>query len=303
MKPYKSLLAGAALCVSALSVPAMAVDRPAVLGSDRSLCAPLLVRGVALTADQRLVCFSQLAPQFAVEIAPVTGFVGTDTALIGIDYRIQDGKLYGVGNAGGVYTVDVRTGTLSFVNALTGAALPLQGTSFGVDFNPAADRLRIVSNTGQNLRHNVNAGGVTIVDTALNNGAVPPVAVTGIVGAAYTNNDLNTRTGTTLFNISSTTDAVLVQSPANSGANVATATLLGATTEADVGFDIRSTTSTTGDSLINYGFVTLTNTEGVAKLYSVDLLSGRLTLLGGFSPGNRNVIDIAFPPGLAFAAP
>jgi hypothetical protein len=32
--------------------------------------------------------------------------------------------------------------------------------SFGVDFNPAADRLRIISDAGQNLAHNVNAGGV-----------------------------------------------------------------------------------------------------------------------------------------------
>ena len=39
-------------------------------------------------------------------------------------------------------------------HAATGAATPivLSGSEFGVDFNPAADALRIVSNTGQNLR-------------------------------------------------------------------------------------------------------------------------------------------------------
>ena len=40
------------------------------------------------------------------------------------------------------------TATATFVNALS---VPLMGTSFGVDFNPAADRLRIVSDLGQNL--------------------------------------------------------------------------------------------------------------------------------------------------------
>jgi len=63
-------------------------------------------------------------------------------------------------------------------------SVPLEGTLFAVDFNPAADRLRILSNTGQNLRHNVNAGGMTIANGALNYTA--GTADTGITGAAYT---------------------------------------------------------------------------------------------------------------------
>ena len=59
--------------------------------------------------------------------------------------------LYGVGNGGGVYSIDPATAQASFVSQLSVA---LDGTSFGVDFNPAAGRLRIVSDAGQNLRHN-----------------------------------------------------------------------------------------------------------------------------------------------------
>ncbi len=66
--------------------------------------------------------------------------------------------------------------------------MPLSGTTFGVDFNPAADRLRIVSDAGQNLRHNVNPNGVTLADGTLNYTAGTPAS--GIVAAAYTNNDL-----------------------------------------------------------------------------------------------------------------
>ena len=45
------------------------------------------------------------------------------------------------------------------------ALVALAGTAFGVDFNPRADLLRIVSNTGQNLRVNLQAGRI-IADVA-----------------------------------------------------------------------------------------------------------------------------------------
>jgi hypothetical protein len=75
----------------------------------------------------------------------------------------------------------------------SGAPVVLSGERFGVDFNPAA--LRIVSDTGENLRafpsDTAPTGvsritGQTIVDGALNENGAP---ATGIVGAAYTNND------------------------------------------------------------------------------------------------------------------
>jgi len=122
------------------------------------------LQAVGLTSDQRLICFNEFEPANARTIGVVSGLF-TDTTLIGIDFRVQDKKLYGVGNAGGVYLLDTTNGAATLVNRLSVA---LSGTSFGVDFNPAADRLRIVSNTGQNLRHNVNAGGTTATDATLN---------------------------------------------------------------------------------------------------------------------------------------
>jgi hypothetical protein len=111
---------------------------------------------IALTADQHLVCFKEFNPGFTRTIGRISELTGGDTALVGIDFRVQDGNLYGVGNGGGVYRINRNTAAATFVNSLT---VPLDGTVFGVDFNPAADRLRIISDTGQNLRHNVNAGG------------------------------------------------------------------------------------------------------------------------------------------------
>ncbi len=58
---------------------------------------------VGLTQDGRLVSFKTNAPGRSKELSFVSGFVGADTELIGIDYRVQNGLLYGVGNKGGVY--------------------------------------------------------------------------------------------------------------------------------------------------------------------------------------------------------
>jgi hypothetical protein len=210
--------------------------------------------------------------------------VAPDTTLVGIDFRVQDGKLYGVGNGGGVYTIDTRSAAAVKVSQLTVA---LSGASFGVDFNPAADRLRIVSDTGQNLRHNVNAGGVTLVDTALNYAA--GVTATGITGIAYTNNDLDANTGTTLFDIDTSLNQVALQSPPNAGSLVATGKL---TIDADspVGFDIY-TTLRNGVAVDNSAYASLV-VGGVTGFYRVSLLTGKATLIDTFSD---RVVDIAIP--------
>ena len=119
----------------------------------------------------------------------VSGLAG-DERLVGIDYRVQDGKLYGVGDAGGVYTID-ETGRGHKVKQLS---IELDGQNFGVDFNPAANALRIISDTGQNLRQPfADPAAPTANDKALTNPAAPPatgtVPAVGAASAGYTNND------------------------------------------------------------------------------------------------------------------
>lgn len=244
---------------------------------------------IGLTSDGRLVCFSESSTRTS-QIGQVTGLSG-DTSLIGIDYRVQDGKLYGVGNLGGVYTISTADGAATLVNTLSVAP---SGTSFGVDFNPAADRLRIISNNGQNLRHNVNTGGTTLVDGTITYTAPPaaPVAALGVTGAAYTNNDLDPNTATTLFNIDSVMDQVTIQSPANNGILVATGKL-GVDVGESVGFDIYSTPGG-GTTVDNRGFAVLTPVGGQSRFYTVSLLTGRATLRSAFGPSD-NVIDLAIP--------
>ena len=245
------------------------------------------VRVVGLTSDGRLVSFRARSPKKTREIGYVTGLMGADTSLIGIDFRVQDGTLYGVGNGGGVYTIDTQTGQATFVNSLT---VPLEGTLFGVDFNPVADRLRIVSDTGQNLAHNVN--GATVANGTLTYTAPPasPVAAAGVTAAAYTNNDLNQPlTATTLFDLDTTLDQVVIQSPPGNGILVATGKL-GVDVGAAAGFDIYSQL-VGGIAVGNVPFATLA-VNGKYRFYVINVTTGRATSLGSFE---QEVVDIAVP--------
>ena len=244
------------------------------------------LRVIALTDDGQLLCFNERTPHRARHIGHVSGLAGTDTSLVGIDFRVQDGFLYGVGNGGGIYRLDTANAYATLVSSLTVA---LEGASFGVDFNPAADRLRVVSDTGQNLRHNINAGGVTLVDGVLNATTTPSL---GIVGAAYTNNDVeaaNPLTGTTLFDLDSALDQIVIQSPPNNGALAATGKLT-VDTGAAAGFDIFSELRR-GLAVANRGFAVLSAGDG-SQFYRINLLTGKATYAGSFKDG---VVDIAVP--------
>lgn len=244
---------------------------------------------IGLTDDGRLAWFRADKPSKTSEIGYVTGLSGTDTALVGIDYRVQDGQLYGVGNGGGVYTLDTSTAVATFVNSLT---VPLAGTTFGVDFNPAADRLRIVSDTGQNLAHNVNAGGVTAANAMLTYTAPPatPVPALGVTGAAYTNNDVNQAgTGTTLLDIDTVMDQVVIQSPPATGLLVATGKL-GVDAGPQAGLEIYSHIEN-GVAVANRAFASLV-VDGRSGFYRIRPFTGQAELIGRFDHG---IVDIALP--------
>lgn len=241
---------------------------------------------VGLTADQRLICFSEKRPGDARAIGTISGLMSGDV-LVGIDFRVQDGMLYGVSKAGGVYQLDTATAAAKKVSQLTVA---LEGSGFGVDFNPAADRLRVVSDTGQNLRHNIGAGGVTLVDGVLNYTA--GTAAMGVTGSAYTNNDLNAGTATTLFALDTMLDQVALQSPPNAGTLAATGKL-GIDAAAIAGFDIynrvRDGAGTGAEAL---AVLSMGGADGM--LYSVNLLTGKATARGNFARADQ-VTDIAIP--------
>lgn len=264
MRIRQAVVAIAAVSAAAVGVPVTA----SATGSGGADAVGLTHRGTAL------VTFDTDRPTKARKIGTVRGLV-EDTRLVGIDRRVQNGKLYGVGNRGGIYTLSSRSAKATPAGRLS---TPLAGTSFGVDFNPAANALRVVSDTGQNLRQPFSTGdaatAATVVDGSLNYLAVP---ATGVTGAAYTNNDLAADTATSLFDLDTTLDQVALQSPANSGALAATGKL-GVDAGSDAGFDIYSNL-VRGKTASVQGFATLRVGDRTG-LYSVDLLTGDADLEG-----------------------
>lgn len=249
---------------------------------DAKAQANLLIFGY--TSTNTLIAFEDDRPDLATSIGSVLGLTG-DTALVGIDYRPANGTLYGLGNAGGVYTIDTATAVATFRSQLDVA---LSGASFGVDFNPTVDRLRVVSDNGQNLRVNVDTGATT-VDSSLNY-AGP--AVLGIVGSAYTNNDADPATATTLYDVDSVLDQVAIQAPPNNGSLNATGSL---TVDAggQAGFDIYSRFAN-GVVVEASAFAAL-QVGGESRLYRMRLVTGRAILRGAFQ-SQHQVIGLAIPP-------
>ncbi|TXS44320.1 DUF4394 domain-containing protein [Streptomyces sp. t39] len=282
------ILAASAALAAPLIAPALAAADPAAPSSfaPQGRAANGALVGVGLTTDQRLVGFRVDNPSATWSFGTIRGLRG-DTKLVGIDFRVQNGKLYGVGDKGGVYTLDSDARAIK-VSQLTVA---LTGRHFGVDFNPAANRLRVISDTGQNLRHNIDdpaAPRTTTADGTLTNPTTPPSTALGVTGAAYTNNDLNTATATTLFDIDTTNDRVSLQSPANAGTLAPTGSL-GVDAGPSAGFDIYYKAST-GE---NKGFAAL-NTSGRYRFYTVNVLDGETVFVGTF-PAGRQVTDLALP--------
>ncbi|MEU2280557.1 DUF4394 domain-containing protein [Streptomyces sp. NPDC013178] len=246
------------------------------------------LRAFGISGDGTLMAtFTTDRPQVLDWVRAITGFVG-DTRMVGIDFRVQDGLMYGVGDKGGIYTIKIPSGTTDVVvTKVSQLQFPLNGTTFDIDFNPAADRLRVISDYGQNLRHNLNDH-TTISDLHL---TTPPTegSTQGVTAAAYTNNDLDPTTATTLFDINTISDQVVIQSPANNGTLAPTGNL-GVNAGLNAGLDIFSY-RTNGKTTSVAAFASLTPSgASTPSLYSINLFTGESAPIGQFP---LNITDLA----------
>ena len=233
---------------------------------------------VAYAVDDanNLLIFNLKTPGTPVSKA-ITGLQPAET-IYGIDMRPATGQLYALGSSSRLYTINMSSGAATIAGTGPLTTL-LAGTSFGFDFNPTVDRIRVVSNTGQNIRLNPNDGTVAAVDASLNPGTPNVSAV------AYTNNFPGSTT-TVLFDIDYTTDKLYSQNPPNNGTLVETGAL-GINVDESNGFDIGGTTNN-AYALLRVG--------GVAKIYSISTTSGAATLPVDFPAANIK----GFAVGLGF---
>lgn len=236
---------------------------------------------VGATSDNKLAVFSSDNPR-RVRIIKLSGLAPNER-ILGLDVRPANGQLYALGSTSQIYIVDLRQRVASPVGSPFSPAL--RGDFFGFDFNPQADRIRIVSDADQNLRINPDTGAVAAVDTDLDYAAGDSGAGLdpGAVGAAYTNNDNNPATPTTLFDIDATRDTLVRQDPPNNGALTTVGSLGVATTHSLVaGFDIAASDGTAYALLRSAG-------SDRPHLYRIDLTTGAASFIGEI--GGRVVLS------------
>ena len=142
----------------------------------------------APTTNDTIVQFGSETPANTTAATIVfTNPLLTDT-LLALDVRPANGTIYALGSSGRLFTVAIAPGgLLATVTQVGTGTFTLNGTDFGFDFNPQVDRIRVVSNTGQNFRLNPNDGTVVApVDTALAFAAGDANTGQPVVVAAYT---------------------------------------------------------------------------------------------------------------------
>ena len=276
------------------------ISRPRTRTSCRLELEPLEDRRVpatlyGLTSNNILLRFDSASPGTIADAEFVSGLHAGER-LVGMDFRPRTGQLFGVGIVSGA-TDTVRLYT---INALTGAATQVPGStsftvtsgnSYGVDFNPTTDRLRVVNDGDENFRINPNNG--ARADTPTNDTDINS-AGRQIEGIAY---DRNFDTGfavanrTTLYGISVTNSTLVTvgginQSPSPNGGRCKTP-YLSASRCPPRASRLRH------PGRQRHGFATLrNNATGLTGLYSINLSTGAATLVGSVGNGATTITGL-----------
>jgi len=224
----------------------------------------------------RLISFNLATPGTVTTIGDLSG---ATAVLSDIDFRASNGLLYGYNQiTNRIVTVDPATG----ITTLASNPSPASSVVFtGVDFDPTSGSLRLVNSNSQNLRVNV-ANGSTTVDGTLAYAAgdlhanVTPI----VVDVAYTNNDNNPLTGTSLYYIDTNLNTLVTTTAPNTGL-LNTVGALGVAQGSQAGFDIFTNAGGVNSA---YAILGGGNSPG---LYNIDLGTGAASFRGNVNaPGN-----------------
>ncbi|HSW13395.1 MAG TPA: DUF4394 domain-containing protein [Solimonas sp.] len=242
------------------------------------------------TASNKLLTINRGAPAKACTGPVAVSGLNADENLVGIDTRPATGELVGLSDDGRLLVLDPLTGAASVPQTLD-VGLPAGEFSFGVDFNPVPDRLRVVGGAGQNQRINPNVAPPTNTSDI----ALSGTSTVNVTAVAYSNSvkgadaGVNNGGSTTLFGID-TTRNVLVRiggDPASGGActpppadagnpNCGVVTDVGS----GLGFNPESTNGFDIDGVNGAAlFAAHEPGDATAKLYTVNLSTGAATLV------------------------
>lgn len=236
----------------------------------------------AVDSGNRLYTFSDSKPGDFKRVA-LKGLASGER-IVGLDVRPAGRQLVAVTNQNRLYSVSRSKRTATAIGAAT--FMPaLSGTSFGFDFNPTVDRIRLVSNSGQNLRMNPETGAVAMADKPLAYKAGDPGAgmTPAALGSAYTNN-VRGATTTTLYDVDTARDTLVIQAPPNDGV-LTTVGALGINLAGPLGFDI---------SARDGAAYVLARRSGAPRprLFRINLMTGKAKQIGVVS-GAPSLVALA----------
>ena len=235
---------------------------------------------IGLTANNQLLMMTDSKPGAARAL----DITGVDTKVLGIDIRPADLALYAVTASGTIYTIDATSGAATRMSKISERLEAVD--NLVVDFNPQADRLRVMASNGQNLRVNVETG-ATVIDGRLSYDKADKHAGTkpGVLAGAYINSYKGTKF-TQLFDMDSKTGMYVVQDPPNDGV----LKTVGPTGLA-AGVKIEAIDIFTDPKDEYHGFAV-----AGGALYTFPVAKGMMTRVGKIaSPAGAAVIDIASP--------
>jgi hypothetical protein len=205
--------------------------------------------------------------------------------LVGMDVRPADKMLYGVTADGKIMTIDPATGKTTIKSQIS-EKLPT-GVDIIVDFNPVADRMRLIGGDGTSLRINVDDGKATVdgklkyAETDQMKGKMPKVTL-----GAYSNSFPGTKE-TALYDIDVASGAFLKQAPPNDG-TLNTIGMLGVKLSGPMAFDIVSDGKGGNAAWLMVG----------SNLHSVDLTTGKATMAATIAGIKGKVTDMAIMPSM-----
>lgn len=211
--------------------------------------------------------------------------------LLGIDYRPANGQLYAVSSGSSLYRINTSTGVANLVGS--GFTTTITGASYGFDFNPVIDRIRIVGDSNQNIVAHPVTGAANVATTtavAYRSGDMNFGADPNVVHHAYTNSFAGA-TSTQLYGIDSTLN-ILVKQENNNGF---------LDTVGGLGFDATDVGGFDIDPATGIAYAAFTNINGSASLYTINLTTGMATALGGMQGAVTGIAVVPEPSTVALA--
>lgn len=239
--------------------------------------APLGQLAYGLSGGGTLAAFGLDNAQASLTTRAITGLPAGE-ALMDLDVRNTDNRLYGISATGRVYRLDPATGVATADGSAASQSV------IAMDFNPVANRLRVLgsSDLDLNFRLTLNAAPVPATSPAgtLTADGTFTYAAGGtnpeLVAAAYTNSFDNSAAGavnigttTTLYSLDAGTDQLVVHS---AGPQFSTLTAVGA-----LGVDIMA--GRTGFDMVGAsGAYLSSSTSAGTNVYALNLTTGQATL-------------------------